>query len=74
MFSKKARRERPARRTPAERAADRARDGGYSGLEGDFESERRRAAMASHENIEPYEHGEADPPVLPSTTAGLTHP
>ncbi|MGY4857793.1 hypothetical protein [Cryobacterium sp. AP23] len=71
MFSWKARRRRPER----ERAADRSFDrGGYPGLEGDFESERRRAASASDETGAPYEHGEGETPVLPSSAPGLTHP
>ena len=71
MFGRKARRERSGR----ERAADRSFDrGGYPGLEGDFESERRRAAWASHESGAPYEHGEGESAVLPATAPGLTHP
>lgn len=59
----------------AEPGAARSLDrGGYPGLEGDFESERRRAAAAEHDRIEPYEHGEGEIPVLPSTEPGLTHP
>ena len=71
MFSKRAKTHRATR---GEWSPERARDGGYAGLEGDFDSERRRAAAASHEDIEPYERGEDAPPVLPSTTPGLTHP
>ncbi|TFC04714.1 hypothetical protein E3O42_04200 [Cryobacterium adonitolivorans] len=72
MFGKKTRRERPAR---ANRGADRSFDrGGYPGLEGDFESERRRAAAADHHTLEPYEHGEGELAVLPVTEPGLTHP
>lgn len=57
------------------RGADRSLDrGGYPGLEGDFESERRRAAAAARDTIEPYEHGEGANPVLPVTEPGLTHP
>jgi hypothetical protein len=48
--------------------------GGYPGLEGDFEFERRRAEAASHETRAPYEHGEGESPVLPATAPGLTHP
>ncbi|PXA68388.1 hypothetical protein [Cryobacterium arcticum] len=48
--------------------------GGYPGLEGDFESERRRAAAASDEKVEPYEHGEGATAVLPVTEPGQTHP
>jgi len=64
-------RDRHNRPHGAERSMDR---GGYGGLEGDFESERRRAMSASHEASETYEHGEGEAPVLPSTTAGMTHP
>lgn len=46
---------------------------GFTGLEGDFEAERRRAAEAAHEAAEPYE-GEETKPTLPGTTSGLTHP
>lgn len=46
---------------------------GFTGLEGDFEAERRRAAEAAHEPAEPYE-GEDDRPSLPGNSAGLTHP
>lgn len=46
---------------------------GFTGLEGDFEAERRRAAEAAHEPAEPYE-GEEGKPTLPGTTSGLTHP
>jgi hypothetical protein len=48
--------------------------GGYPGLEGDFEFERRRAAAASHEPVEPYEHDEGSAPVLPVSAPGQTHP
>lgn len=48
--------------------------GGYPGLEGDFEYERRRAAAASNEKVPPYEHGEGARPVLPVTEPGQTHP
>lgn len=59
----------------SERSVERALDrGGYPGLEGDFESERRRAARAGHESVEPYEHGEGETPVMPATVPGLTHP
>lgn len=75
MFGNKTRRERPDRPAKATRGADRSLDrGGYPGLEGDFESERRRAAAADHDTIEPYEHGEGANPVLPVTEPGLTHP
>jgi len=75
MLSKKPRRERPDRTAKAEPGASRSLDrGGYPGLEGDFESERRRAAAAAHDRIEPYEHGEGEIPVLPATEPGLTHP
>jgi hypothetical protein len=46
---------------------------GFTGLEGDFEAERRRAAEAAHEPAKPYE-GDLEKPVLPAKTAGLTHP
>lgn len=46
---------------------------GFTGLEGDFEAERRRAAEATHEPAEPYE-GEDGRHPLPGTTGGLTHP
>lgn len=75
MFSKKTRRERPERPAKSESASGRSLDrGGYPGLEGDFESERRRAAAAENDRIEPYEHGEGEIPVLPATAPGLTHP
>lgn len=47
---------------------------GFTGLEGDFEAERRRAAAVSNDPVEPYEQGEDEKPVLPGKTAGLTHP
>lgn len=75
MFSKKTPRERPERPAKAGRGSERSLDrGGYPGLEGDFESERRRAAAAGNDHIEPYEHGEGEIPVLPATAPGLTHP
>jgi len=46
---------------------------GFTGLEGDFEAERRRAAEAAHEPAQPYE-GEGDKPAVPGSTAGWTHP
>ncbi|TFC07746.1 hypothetical protein [Cryobacterium mannosilyticum] len=45
--------------------------GGFTGLEGDFEAERRRAA---DEQIEPYEQDQIDKPTLPGSSSGLTHP
>jgi hypothetical protein len=45
---------------------------GFAGLEGDFEAERRRAASASHEKIEPYVHD--DEPPFPDEALPLTHP
>ncbi|MGO4690549.1 hypothetical protein [Glaciibacter sp. 2TAF33] len=45
---------------------------GFDGLEGSFDEERRRAAAASHERIEPYGH--TDEPPFPDTKAPLTHP
>ena len=57
------------------RASGRSFDrGGYPGLEGDFEFERRRAASASDESVAPYEHGEGEAVVLPVTEPGMTHP
>lgn len=78
MFSRKTRREHPERSdkerpNTAQPGPGRSLDrGGYPGLEGDFESERRRAAAAEHDHLEPYEQGEN--PVLPPTAPGLTHP
>jgi hypothetical protein len=69
MFGIK-RRERPERDGSGFSPYDR---GGYSGLEGDFESERRRAASAGRETDAPYD-GEGATPVLPATAPGLTHP
>lgn len=46
---------------------------GFTGLEGDFEAERRRAAEAAHEPAASYE-GEEDKPALPGSAAGWTHP
>jgi len=48
--------------------------GGFTGLEGDFEAERRRAADAADEQIEPYEQDQIDKPTLPGSSSGLTHP
>ena len=48
--------------------------GGFTGLEGDFEAERRRAAAAADEQIEPYEDDSLDKPAFPDATSGLTHP
>jgi hypothetical protein len=48
--------------------------GGFTGLEGDFEAERRRAAAATAEHIEPYEDDSLDRPVFPEARTGLTHP
>jgi hypothetical protein len=45
---------------------------GFDGLEGSFDEERRRAAAASHERVEPYGHG--DEPPFPDTKLPLTHP
>ena len=50
-----------------------AESDGFTGLEGDFEAERRRAAQAAHEPAQPYE-GEGDKPALPGSAAGWTHP
>jgi hypothetical protein len=71
MFGRKSRRERPVRSWWGERSFDR---GGYPGLEGDFEYERRRAEAADREYHAPYEHGEGESPVLPASALGLTHP
>ncbi|MBX0301371.1 hypothetical protein K2F54_15460 [Cryobacterium sp. 1639] len=71
MFTHRARRPRPAPDRSTDGSLDR---GGYPGLEGDFESERRRAASATGTSVPPYEHGEGERPVLPVTTPGLTHP
>jgi hypothetical protein len=71
MFGRGTRRERSVRNWWGERSLDR---GGYPGLEGDFEFERRRAEAASRENSAPYEHGEGESPVLPAIAPGLTHP
>jgi hypothetical protein len=71
MFGRKTPRERSVRSWWGERSSDR---GGYPGLEGDFEFERRRAEAAGRENHAPYEHGEGEHPVLPASTPGLTHP
>ena len=46
---------------------------GFTGLEGDFEAERRRAAEATREPAPSYE-GEEDKPALPGSAAGWTHP
>lgn len=43
---------------------------GFTGLEGDFEAERRRAV--GNEHAEPYEHDEN--PHLPGGWSGVTHP
>jgi hypothetical protein len=51
--------------------------GGFTGLEGDFEAERRRAAAAGNDPIdpyEPYEQDQIDKPNLPGSSSGLTHP
>lgn len=47
---------------------------GFSGLEGDFEEERRRDASAQAEPSEPYEQDTVTRPTLPGTAEGLTHP
>ncbi|MDY7528742.1 MULTISPECIES: hypothetical protein [unclassified Cryobacterium] len=60
----------PARGTTS-RDAHPAGAEGFSGLEGDFEEERRRAASAQ---AEPYEQETVTRPTLPGTTEGLTHP
>ncbi|TFC46384.1 hypothetical protein E3T37_06920 [Cryobacterium sp. TMT2-10] len=48
--------------------------GGFTGLEGDFEAERRRAAAAAHEPTQAYENDSLDKPVFPDSTSGLTYP
>ena len=68
--------QKPAGRKPAGRHGAEKRGSesyGFTGLEGDFEAERRRAAEAAHEPAEPYE-GEGDKPAVPGSTAGWTHP
>ncbi|KFF60201.1 hypothetical protein JF66_06015 [Cryobacterium sp. MLB-32] len=59
-------------KAPRHRAAPRppAEDRGFTGLEGDFEAERRRAVGS--ERVEPYEHDEK--PHLPGGWSGVTHP
>lgn len=48
--------------------------GGFTGLEGDFEAERRRAAEAAEEPTTPYEDDSTDKPRFPESSSGLTHP
>ena len=47
---------------------------GFSGLEGDFEEERRRAANAAGGPTAPYEQDTVTRPTLPGSAEGLTHP
>ncbi|MDY7541220.1 MULTISPECIES: hypothetical protein [unclassified Cryobacterium] len=63
----------PARtsKSPAKGPADVE---GFSGLEGDFEEERRRATNAAGRPTEPYEQDTVTRPTLPGTAEGLTHP
>ena len=49
-----------------------AGDGGFTELEGDFESERRRAESSKVHHPTPYEHD--DNPRLPGGWSGVTHP
>ena len=60
-----------------------SRGDGFSGLEGDFEEERRRAASAEREpesepepepEPEPADHDGVTRPTLPGSAPGLTHP
>ena len=69
-----ARKRGQARAARKERRQREAQIGGFTGLEGDFEAERRRAAEAAHEQTEPYEDDSLDKPVFPDSTSGLTHP
>jgi hypothetical protein len=62
-------RERPERDRLTRRSLDR---GGFPGLEGDFETERRRALAAEAETGARY--SESVTPVLPPAAPGLTHP
>jgi len=47
-------------------------DGGSTELEGDFESERRRAESSKAHHPAPYEHD--DNPRLPGGWSAMTHP
>jgi hypothetical protein len=47
---------------------------GFTGLEGDFEEERRRAAAAEDGDVAPYEQDTVTRPTLPGSIEGLTHP
>ncbi|MFC6357430.1 hypothetical protein [Luethyella okanaganae] len=59
---------------PSERRG-RSHDGpGFTGLEGDFEEERRRAAATEHENTASYEHDPHNADVVLGPIEGLTHP
>lgn len=62
----------PPRKAPRHRAAPPppAEERGFTGLEGDFEAERRRAV--GDERSQPYEHDEN--PHLPGGWSGVTHP
>ena len=70
LAGKKPSASKPSRQHAQKRGAE---GFGFTGLEGDFEAERRRAAAAAHEPAESYE-GEEDKPALPGTSAGWTHP
>lgn len=62
-------------RTPEQaRSARRpvAGDGRFTELEGDFESERRRAESSEVHHPAPYEHD--DSPRLPGGWSAVTHP
>jgi len=65
----------PAKKPPHRKSSGKpgSESYGFTGLEGDFEAERRRAAEAANEAAEPYE-GEERGPNLPGTASGFTHP
>ncbi|TFC60598.1 hypothetical protein E3O62_07920 [Cryobacterium sp. TMT2-15-1] len=71
MVGKKLGQARAARNS---RRKSEAQIGGFTGLEGDFEAERRRATEAAHENTGPHEDDSFDKSVFPDSTSGLTHP
>lgn len=62
----------PGRGTTSKNARE-SRGDGFSGLEGDFEEERRRAASAERDP-EPSEHDRVTRPTLPGSATGVTHP
>ncbi|WP_166785431.1 hypothetical protein [Cryobacterium cryoconiti] len=74
MDEKKSRQAGAARGPRHRKNRSEPRIGGFTGLEGDFEAERRRAAEAADEPIEPYEDDRLDRPAFPDSTSGLTHP